>query len=788
MSPRVEIEGGESAIELAVVKGGHEGSFVVKNTGDAPTTVRLLPSSEQDPRLPASVSAGFDGKGTSVRLEPGVSQKVVIKWVPSTSLAREVYGQVVLDIEGAGPRFVGVHGELRGGVAPHLLSLIVVLPLLAGLVAAGAQASRRLSDRAVRRVAVGAAALPALAVVWLWGVFEPAFGRAEGNEGLQFIERAVLSRGSGVEWFLGVDGATAALLGVLSLGGLAAAAVGAGAPPARSRALQGAALSAFSLLLVSQDLAVSWVALLLGVLASLGSLASQGPRARAGLRGVAALGGLSLASLGVATWWLSGHVQSALLLDGSTPSRCFSLPSMVRTTYLKSAGEVLGMPIGAPIFVALCLAGLPLLGVWPAGALGRGLRSDGGRPEAALLGAAFPAIGALLVGRIALLVVPEAVGWAAPTLGWLGAGSLLLSALGASGERDLGALGGRLAAGLGALALIGLSGLTPQGISGAFVLTFAAGLGSALLALAASWMHRAAGTTRLDAAAGLLREAPGFGGALAASLVGLAALPGGVGLWGVTLALFGALPTRSAPALLAAVALCVAGWSAIGAGRRLLGGAAPPEWHRTPSLEPHGGRLPELRGPDALVAATLVVVLVGLGLAPRPLLSLLERSALDLSSFVNPPGPAQVAQKLGVLVAPTPRLSCGHARSSIASPRARRGLLAPWAPARREPLPRGGRHRHPGQAGAGGLRLGLEAPRHGQAAEEAGQPPPELPLHLLAPGALRDLPRRHQAGRADPPDAPGQGRRSPRRVARRQLQRRQGRRLGYHPLRLHRAP
>jgi NADH-quinone oxidoreductase subunit M len=577
--------------------------------------------------------------------------------VPSTALAREVYGQVLVELEEGPPHLVGVHGELRGGIAPHLLSIIVVLPLLAGLVAAGAQASRRLSERAVGRVVVGAAALPLLAVGWLWATFEPAFGRAEGNEGLQFIERAVFLRSPGVELFLGVDGVTAGLLGVLSLGGLAAAALGSGTVPAASRALQGLALAAFSLLLVSQDLAVSWVALLAGFLASLGSLAAQGPKARPAMRGVGVVGGVSLASFGLAAWWLSGHVQAATLLDGSAPGRCFSLPSMLRTTYLKSAGEVLGVPVGAAVLVALAVAALPLLGVWPGGVFSRALRSGGGRPEAALLGAAFPAIGVLFLGRIAILVVPEAVGWAAPALGWIGAVSLVITALGAAGERDLGVLGGRLAAGLGGLALVGLAGLTPQGIAGAFVLACAAGLGGPLLALLAGWMHRAAGTSRLGDAAGLWREAPGFGGALTLAFAALTALPGGVGLWGAALAVLGALPLRPGPAVLAVGGLLLAGWAAVRAGRSLLAGEAPPEWHRSPSLEPHGGKLPDLRGPEAVVSLVLVVVIVGLGLMPRPLLSLLERSVFDLSSFVNPPGPTQVAQKLGVLVAPRGRLS-----------------------------------------------------------------------------------------------------------------------------------
>ncbi|RYE90613.1 MAG: hypothetical protein EOO75_09930 [Myxococcales bacterium] len=112
-------------------------------------------------------------------------------------------------------------------------------------------------------------------------------------------------------------------------------------------------------------------------------------------------------------------------------------------------------------------------------------------------------------------------------------------------------------------------------------------------------------------------------------LLALAGAPGMVGFWGPTFALTGAMPQRPAAALLALL-----GW-ALG----LIAAARAVHAEGTPTVV-----TPDAPGArDARLALAAVVLVLGLG--PGLATGALERWALDLGSFVSPPGPAQVAQR-----------------------------------------------------------------------------------------------------------------------------------------------
>ena len=48
--------------------------------------------------------------------------------------------------------------------------------------------------------------------LWLYARFDTGFGRADGNDGYQFIEHGVWIRSLNVEFFMGVDGVSISMV------------------------------------------------------------------------------------------------------------------------------------------------------------------------------------------------------------------------------------------------------------------------------------------------------------------------------------------------------------------------------------------------------------------------------------------------------------------------------------------------------------------------------------------------------------------------------------------------
>ena len=216
------------ALELRAVPVGLQGSFRLQNTGTKPAQIRLrVLGSEQDVRAPSGLAVLGPGRGSAFRLEGGATQLVQVTFAPQSSRARQVFADVVIDVEGAPALYVAVRGDVAAGpfakLRAHLLSLLLGLPILGALGIGALHLLGRKDDRIIWPLAVGVTGGDLLVAAFLFLRFDPGMGRSDGNEGMQFIERAVLSRGAGVEYALGLDGAsmplalTAALLGFLGV-------------------------------------------------------------------------------------------------------------------------------------------------------------------------------------------------------------------------------------------------------------------------------------------------------------------------------------------------------------------------------------------------------------------------------------------------------------------------------------------------------------------------------------------------------------------------------------------
>jgi NADH-quinone oxidoreductase subunit M len=746
-APSLVLRGASGVVELVPRGSTHEASFEIENRGDAPAKVRArLLSSAQDTRLPPGMSVLLEGRGEQAKVAPGARQRVVVKWAPGSGRLREVYGHVVFEVEGGTELPVGVHGELGSGalglLARHGLSIVVGLPLAGALIVLLLRLSRK-DDRLAWVIAAVACALQLSIVAALFTLFDAGVGRADGNDGLQLIERAALLPSAGIEYFVAVDGASLPLLLLASLLGLAGALTGRRVELDRSGFFASylLAVSAFSSAFVLLDLcllSLAW-ALALGSLALVASR-SPGARCAATTATVAVAAGLSSLLLGGAVVAISGHVGRALLADGSIVSRSFSLTSLLRADLIEPGATLLGLPLAAGAFSLLLGACALLLPLYPLQGWLSGLVSEAPTPARVLATGVVPALGCYGLVRVGLLVLPHGMLWAETTLAWMGALGLLAAGASAWGERDLRGLAGRSAAGSGALVLLALSTATPQGVEAALALAFAHGLAAAALAGLAGLLVdrvRTADATRLG---GLLGEVPLLGGSIAVALLASALAPGLAGFWGLLLALLSAMVAHKAAAAAALLGVLLLGGAHLRLGASALLGQVPDGWRKSAYLEPFGGRFPDLSRHERLAFLPLLALLLALGLFPGPLLGTLERASLDHASFVSTPGPAQVQLRFsGFPSEPRRRYVRRHDATPLARAQRPAGGLRPAVPPP-HPAPRARWwHGDPGQVPARGLRQRLEAPRHPEARQEAPLAAPDLPLPVQAHGHLRDV-------------------------------------------------
>jgi NADH-quinone oxidoreductase subunit M len=159
--------------------------------------------------------------------------------------------------------------------------------------------------------------------------------------------------------------------------------------------------------------------------------------------------------------------------------------------------------------------------------------------------------------------------------------------------------------------MLGSLALTPEAVSGAVVAMVHSGVASAVLLLVAGILEDRTGSTALTAFGGVASSAPWLSVALVVGMLSTAALPATLGFVGEFLVLMGSYAQAPGLTLMAMLGVILAALYTLRAVQHLLFGARSP-------LVARG--LPDLGRRELGVLAVLVLALVGLGVAPAPLL------------------------------------------------------------------------------------------------------------------------------------------------------------------------
>ncbi|MGH2460101.1 MAG: complex I subunit 4 family protein [Chloroflexota bacterium] len=297
---------------------------------------------------------------------------------------------------------------------------------------------------------------------------------------------------------------------------------------------------------------------------------------------------------------------------------------------------------GAPTFDALVLAQTPIpvnyqvwaflafalafaikVPIWPLHTWLPDLYSE--TPLAALvLVTMLVKVGAYGFIRFAIPLFPAAAVTLAPIVAALGLVGIIYAGLSAFVQRDfVMVIAYSSIAHLGFIVL-GIFEFNHQALEGAVVQMVNHGISAGALFLIAGMIYARTKSTSFDALGGVAAKWPILGAFGLVAMLSSVGLPGLNGFVGEFLIVYGTFVTRSGYAIVAALGIIIAAVYLLTMFRRAM----------------HGPILPGLTGPDltgreVLVLVPLVVLMVGIGLYPAPLLNSLEASVDQVNAHVQ---------------------------------------------------------------------------------------------------------------------------------------------------------
>jgi NADH-quinone oxidoreductase subunit M len=491
-----------------------------------------------------------------------------------------------------------------------ILTLLIAVPLIAALIVTLLPKSR---DEIVRTVALlGSVITGALS---LWVLF--AFQKGEG--GYQFTSMHPWIRSLGISWNVGIDGIS--LLLVVLTGILFPLAI---LGPDERHDIK----SYFAWLLVleagvmgvfiSLDLFLFFVFFEIVLVPMYFLINGWGH----GNRTYSAMKFFLYTMFGSALMLVASLALVFLNRDG-TGETTFDINVLAHT-----AQDVLTKTQGRWLFAAFALAFAIKVPLFPLHTWLPDAHTDAPTAGSVILAGVLLKMGTYGFLRFGIFLFPEAARFFAPVLLTVGVIGILYGAMCAIAQKDLKRLVAYSSVAHLGFIVLGTFAFTSQGMTGGVLQMINHGVSTPALFLLIGWVYERRHTRQISELKGLQKSAPVMAGVFTIVMLSSIGVPGLNGFAGEFLILIGTFVTRRWWAVVAASGVILAALYLLWAYQRTFHGSPD-------SPDDENAKMPDLTLRERLVMAPLLLLIIGMGVYPKPALDRIEPSIKVLLQHVN---------------------------------------------------------------------------------------------------------------------------------------------------------
>ncbi|MFD3776711.1 NADH-quinone oxidoreductase subunit M [Streptomyces sp. NPDC058612] len=251
-------------------------------------------------------------------------------------------------------------------------------------------------------------------------------------------------------------------------------------------------------------------------------------------------------------------------------------------------------------------------------------------PVAVLITAVVDKVGTFAMLRFCLGLFPEASKWATPVILVLALISIVYGALVAVGQRDIKRLVAYASISHFGFIVLGIFAMTSQGQSGATLYMVNHGISTAALMLVAGFLISRRGSRLIADYGGVQKVAPVLAGTFLIGGLATLSLPGLAPFVSEFLVLAGTFSRYPVVGIIATTGIVLAALYTLVLYQRTMTGPVKEEVRTMPDLH--------LR--EVLVVAPLIVLLIGLGVYPKPLTDIVNPAVQHTMSDVKQTDPA----------------------------------------------------------------------------------------------------------------------------------------------------
>jgi NADH-quinone oxidoreductase subunit M len=227
--------------------------------------------------------------------------------------------------------------------------------------------------------------------------------------------------------------------------------------------------------------------------------------------------------------------------------------------------------------------------------------------------------------RYGLYLFPEASVWFAPVMLTLGVVGIVYAGVVAAMQRNLKRLVAYSSVAHMGFAVLGIFALNLQGMTGSVMVMVNHGVITGALFILLGFLYKRRHTYEIDELKGLQKVAPWFAGVFTLVMLASVGVPGLSGFVGEFLVLLGTFVAHRWWAVVAAAGVIVAALYMLWAYQRVFHGE-PDDANRA---------FPDLKAGEKLVMLPLIVLIVGIGVYPKPMLDRIEPSVRELIAHLE---------------------------------------------------------------------------------------------------------------------------------------------------------